>query len=98
MFHGLSNPQWLLNIVPSLFQTDQMSPQMVEERMEGADPCHDYNEEGPGPEGCWWHERRESALWSVRIYRVIYMWELREYIYIYREELIQILQQEPKER
>lgn len=33
--------------------TDQMSPQMVEERMDGADPCHDYNEEGPGPEGCW---------------------------------------------
>merc|ERR1711983_473421 len=33
--------------------TDQMSPQMVEERMEGADPCHDYNEDGPGPEGCW---------------------------------------------
>ena len=35
------------------FQTDQMSPNMVEERMEGADPCHDYNEGGPGPEGCW---------------------------------------------
>ena len=35
------------------FQTDQMSPSMVEERMEGADPCHDYKDGGPGPEGCW---------------------------------------------
>ena len=42
----------LIDVSP-VFQTDQMSPQMVEERMEGADPCHDYNEEGPGPEGCW---------------------------------------------
>ena len=34
-------------------QTDQMSPQMVEERMDGADPCHDYKNQGPGAEGCW---------------------------------------------
>ena len=35
------------------FQTDQMSPSMVEERMEGADPCHDFKEGGPGADGCW---------------------------------------------
>merc|ERR1711913_177573 len=34
-------------------KTDQMSPSMVDERMEGADPCHDYKDGGPGPEGCW---------------------------------------------
>ena len=35
------------------FQTDQMSPSMVEARMEGADPCHDFKEGGPGADGCW---------------------------------------------
>ena len=27
-------------------------PQLAE-RMEGAEPCHDYKDKGSGPEGCW---------------------------------------------
>ena len=23
------------------------------ERMEGAEPCHDYKDKGAGPDGCW---------------------------------------------
>ena len=36
-----------------MFQTDQMSPKMVEERMKNAEPCHDYMDKGAGPDGCW---------------------------------------------
>lgn len=52
------HPRWCVmchvEIIPFACQTAQMSPKMISERMEGAAPCHDYNDGGPGPDGCWW--------------------------------------------
>jgi len=34
-------------------QPAHLSPENLAERMENAEPCHDYNDKGAGPEGCW---------------------------------------------
>lgn len=34
-------------------QPVHLSPQELEERISGAGPCHDYQDKGDGPEGCW---------------------------------------------
>ena len=42
-----------VEIILFAWQTAQMSPKMISERMEGAEPCHDYKDKGAGPDGCW---------------------------------------------
>ena len=34
-------------------QPDHLQPDKQEERLRGAMPCHNYNNKGSGPEGCW---------------------------------------------
>jgi len=34
-------------------QPAQLSPAQLEERLEDAEPCHNYKDKGAGPEGCW---------------------------------------------
>ncbi|XP_023348206.1 uncharacterized protein LOC111716925 [Eurytemora carolleeae] len=34
-------------------QPEYLSPHELEERIKDAMPCHDYNEKGDGPSGCW---------------------------------------------
>jgi len=34
-------------------QPDQLSPRQLAERLEDAEPCHNYNNHGAGPLGCW---------------------------------------------
>ncbi|XP_023348216.1 uncharacterized protein LOC111716933 [Eurytemora carolleeae] len=34
-------------------QPEHLSPTKLEERLQDAMPCHDYQNKGDGPEGCW---------------------------------------------
>ena len=34
-------------------QPEQLRPDLLAERIEGAMPCHNYNNRGSGPGGCW---------------------------------------------
>ena len=36
----------------NFFSHDNSKLQLAE-RMEGAEPCHDYKDKGAGPDGCW---------------------------------------------
>jgi len=35
-------------------QPEHLPKEYLEERLEGAMPCHNYKEEGDTPAGCWW--------------------------------------------
>ena len=35
-------------------QPEQLRPDLLAERIEGAMPCHNYNDQGEQPAGCWW--------------------------------------------
>jgi len=34
-------------------QPEQLRPDLLAERIEGAMPCHNYNDQGEQPAGCW---------------------------------------------
>ena len=34
-------------------QPEQLSPAQLEERLDDAEPCHNYRGNGAGPDGCW---------------------------------------------
>ena len=34
-------------------QPEQLRPDLLSERIEGAMPCHNYRDKGESPAGCW---------------------------------------------
>ena len=42
-----------LDVLYSSLQPSHLQPDQQLERIEGAMPCHDYNNRGSGPDGCW---------------------------------------------